>query len=122
MYALVLYTVEPYTLLRPQARSSDHLWDSESRSDADELTHFRDIRLSNKLQIFVTIVYIDCFCTLQLRKHNLADYSHRACNRAALKYSEGNFKTVLVWDCMWSLVLCSVDYGMSLSARQTVYV
>jgi len=50
----------------------------------------------------------------------LANCSHRVYYRTVLKYSEGGFKTFLVWVCMWSLVLCSVDFGLSLSARQTV--
>jgi hypothetical protein len=56
MYSLVLYTVEPCTFLRLQARNCDHLWASEPRSDADELTHFRNIRLSNMLKICVAIM------------------------------------------------------------------
>jgi len=65
MYTLVLYTVEPRTLLRLQALSCDQLWASEPRSDADELTRFRNIPLSNKLQIFINIMEVKCFCTFQ---------------------------------------------------------
>lgn len=105
MYTLVLYTAELYTLLGLHARSCDHLWASDLRSYEDELTHSRNIPLSDKLQTFITITQINNFCTLQLNKHKLANCSHRVCYRAALKYLEGGFKTLLVWDCMWSLVL-----------------
>jgi hypothetical protein len=56
MYTLVLYTAEPYTPRRLHARSCDHLWASEPRSDEAELTHSRNIPLSDKLQIFITIM------------------------------------------------------------------
>jgi hypothetical protein len=119
MYTLVLNTVEPYTLLRIQARSCYHLWASEPHSDSDELTHFRNTPLSNKLQIFYNYYVNQRFLNITVKQYNLADYNHHVCNRAAPKFSEGGFKSVLVWDCMWSLVLCSVDLGLALSARQT---